>query len=251
MQSPWRIRVCSSPQANTAGKALSPFTNSVVQTHAQDGAKLRGDSIESKILRDRLYRSRESPNCLAALGAAPEFPFSMDKAPKQATVSRQQYNQGQRQQHAYGHQQQAARTQATSYNTSRQRQAATTAQQHTQQPTQAAASSQTAPATEQLPSGWIALSDPSSGRIYYANQISGETTWEKPEAPKVAPAPAPTPVPAPSSTPAYQGQLNEHMHQPTSSSATPSRLASKHEDGFVSSASDPELAEQYGNVGTR
>ena len=251
MQSPWRIRVCSSPQANTAGKALSPFTNSVVQTHAQDGAKLRGDSIESKILRDRLYRSRESPNCLAALGAAPEFPFSMDKAPKQATVSRQQYNQGQRQQHAYGHQQQAARTQATSYNTSRQRQAATTAQQHTQQPTQAAASSQTAPAAEQLPSGWIALSDPSSGRTYYANQTSGETTWEKPEAPKAAPAPAPTPVPAPTATPAYQGQSNGHMHQPTASSATPSRLASKYGDGFVTSASHPELAEQYGNVGTR
>jgi len=40
----------------------------------------------------------------------------------------------------------------------------------------------------------------------------------------------------------------------TASTATPSRtarLASKYGDGFVTSASHPELADQYGNVGTR
>jgi len=36
-----------------------------------------------------------------------------------------------------------------------------------------------------------------------------------------------------------------------SRSATPSRLAKKYGDGFVTSSSHPELGEQYGNVGTR
>jgi protein transport protein SEC31 len=41
------------------------------------------------------------------------------------------------------------------------------------------------------------------------------------------------------------------VQQPKSNgAATPSRLASKYGDGFVTSASHPELAEQYGNVGT-
>lgn len=31
-----------------------------------------------------------------------------------------------------------------------------------------------------LPSGWIALNDPSSDRTYYSNSSSGETTWERP-----------------------------------------------------------------------
>lgn len=67
----------------------------------------REASLESKILRDRLYRSRESPGCLAALGSAPEFPFSLvqvNKAPAgyssaslQGTRQRQQ--QGYPQQH--------------------------------------------------------------------------------------------------------------------------------------------------------
>jgi hypothetical protein len=83
----------------------------------------RGSSLESKILRDRLYRSRESPGCLSALGSAPEFPFSLVQvktAPAGATaVQRRQQpqsytNQNQTLQHAasqshsaYGTQQQA------------------------------------------------------------------------------------------------------------------------------------------------
>jgi hypothetical protein len=36
------------------------------------------DSYEGKVLRDRLYRSKASPSCLAAMGGiAPEFPFTM------------------------------------------------------------------------------------------------------------------------------------------------------------------------------
>lgn len=77
----------------------------------------RGASTESKILRDRLYRSRESPNCLAALGSAPEFPFSLVQvntsqvsAAPQATRQRQQqsFTQLQQQQQTYPQQRQAA-----------------------------------------------------------------------------------------------------------------------------------------------
>lgn len=73
--------------------------------------------MESKILRDRLYRSRESPGCLAALESAPEFPFSLVQvstaqvsAAAQATRQRQQqiYPQQQQQQQTYPQQRQAA-----------------------------------------------------------------------------------------------------------------------------------------------
>eukprot|EP00985_Skeletonema_marinoi_P025873 scaffold19436_cov58-Skeletonema_marinoi.AAC.1 len=36
----------------------------------------------------------------------------------------------------------------------------------------------------------------------------------------------------------------------TSSVSTTQKVASKYGDGFVTSASNPQLAEQYGNVGT-
>lgn len=88
---------------------------------------------------------------------------------------------------------------------------------------------------EQLPSGWIAIQDPASGREYYANQTTGETSWERP---KSTPAPAPVSIqPTPNGT---TGSV----------ASTPSKLISKYGDGFVTSSSHPELAEQYGNVGT-
>lgn len=66
-------------------------------------------------LKDRLYRSRESPNCLAAMGnVPPDFPYSMvnvNKAPANAQPKQQGYGQQQQQRSAYGHHQQ----QQTSY----------------------------------------------------------------------------------------------------------------------------------------
>ena len=71
--------------------------------------------------------------------------------------------------------------------------------------------------------GWVAIQDPNSGQTYYANQSTGESSWEPPVA-----ASAPEP---------QQGVA--------------ASIASKYGDGFVTSASNPQLAEQYGNVGTR
>ena len=106
--------------------------------------------------------------------------------------------------------------------------------------------------------------DPSSGQTYYANQITGEAQWEPPLAPE---APAPQLAPA-AATNAYAAQQGTTSAQPDYSiqgqssfsqangiqrnaSSTSTKVASKYGDGFVTSASNPQLAEQYGNVGTR
>mmetsp|Transcript_14365 Transcript_14365/g.17322 ORF Transcript_14365/g.17322 Transcript_14365/m.17322 type:complete len:233 (+) Transcript_14365:233-931(+) len=85
--------------------------------------------------------------------------------------------------------------------------------------------------------------------------------------PQVAPAPAPVAAATTATTQAsYNGNANGGTMSAQSSSTvtsqistngskpsmshTPSKLASKYGDGFVTSASHPELAEQYGNVGT-
>jgi hypothetical protein len=53
----------------------------------------RGESQEGKILRDRLYRSKASPSCLAAMGGvAPEFPFAMSDVTKSRAQPTKQHN---------------------------------------------------------------------------------------------------------------------------------------------------------------
>lgn len=226
----------------------------------------KGGSEHSKLLRDRLYRSRDSAYCLAALGSPPEFPFQMmniNRAP--ADFNPANLARSVQPQHV---QQPAAAT--NSYTATTQQQ---TMAQHA------------APVVaDQLAAGWIALQDPSSGRTYYANQTTGQTSWEMPVA---APAPAPVPQqpPVAYSQPqfqqtqpstivpqqqqpvaAYSQPQFQHtqpaavMTQPqqaavaaangATATSTPSKLASKYGDGFVTSASHPALAQQYGNVGT-
>ena len=105
--------------------------------------------------------------------------------------------------------------------------------------------------TGSLPAGWVALQDPSSGNTYYANQSTGEVTWEMPQAAPPAQSANVAPVGAPQQQQTAQQQPSQtSMATSTEPKSTPNRLASKYGDGFVSSASHPELASQYGNVGT-
>ncbi|GMH62940.1 hypothetical protein TrRE_jg5124 [Triparma retinervis] len=93
--------------------------------------------------------------------------------------------------------------------------------------------------------GWLAMQDPSSGRTYYANQQTGATTWDPPPMPIPA---APVPQPQVMQPPIPAQQVNPTT--PTKPSFNSANLANKYGDGFVSSASNPELAAQYGNIGT-
>mmetsp|Transcript_62957 Transcript_62957/g.74463 ORF Transcript_62957/g.74463 Transcript_62957/m.74463 type:complete len:298 (+) Transcript_62957:571-1464(+) len=132
----------------------------------------------------------------------------------------------------------------------------------------------------QLPPGWMAIQDPASGMTYYANQTTGETTWERPApvAPlRAAPAPSqpgnsnpsngshfgnhhPTTTPSPQQQQQVPSQSMTTAGQPKqtipagmangTNSGGGAKLMSKYGDGFVTSASHPELAQQYGNVGT-
>ena len=177
----------------------------------------------SQILRDRLYRSRASSRCLAAMGgSAPAFPYTMvavDTSRGQvlaSAVRQQQQEQKLRQEQQRQQQEQQQEQQRQQQEQQRQQQQR---QQQQQQQQQAAPIQQPAP-TDELPPDWIALQDPASGQTYYANQSTGETSWDRP----VAPAPQP--------------------------SSAPQQLMSKYGDGFVTSASHPELADQYGNMGT-
>ena len=153
-----------------------------------------------------------------------------------------------------------------------------------------------------LPLGWHELQDPNSGNPYYYNEVSEETTWDRPPSQglrshvhnrsnrhqehenrsiQVNPQSHSTSYQSKGSA-SYQ-KLNQDvghqqqlkiapsttMHggqsttQPTSLQEQKSfkamanttgnerkTLASRYGDGFVTSASHPELAQQYGNVGT-
>lgn len=188
----------------------------------------RGSSQECNELRDRLYRCKDGHQCLTMLGTAPEFPYSMKPVNVAPAGS-------------VGGVKEAAQQQAATTNEVANTQLASN--QAVQQPEQRATS-------QQLPQGWVALQDPSSGRTYYANQSTGETTWEPPQSVQSTGTQA---QPSAYTDTNAKYQQSASQQQPISNgnlSATPSRLASKYGDGFVTSASHPELAEQYGNVGT-
>jgi protein transport protein SEC31 len=184
----------------------------------------KGDSMDSKILRDRLYRSRASQKCLAAMGGSPpEFPYVMQDVKQYRGPARNTANRG------YGTQVSSVSS-ASGYSQQQQAYAQ-------EQPAAAAAPV----ASNALLAGWMELQDPGSGRTYYANQTTGEVTWERPQA-----TPSPVVAPAPSQPTTQQ----QSQSATASTNSRNTKLASKYGDGFVSSASHPELASQYGNVGT-
>jgi protein transport protein SEC31 len=219
----------------------------------------KGSSTSAVELRDRLYRSRASQRCYAVLGSAPEFPYTMVQIhqsrgqvlaqPKiqqpvaetasQNFVSHQTSQQQQSQveqqhiQHGYGQQQRQQYSESQN-----------DFSQQSYQPTQ----TQPSP-TERLPPGWLALQDPASGNTYYANQQTGETTWDLPVAVPTQPIQPQYSVPQ---TQSASLDTSQHSQQTSQSNTSKQRatLVSKYGDGFVSSASNPDLAYQYGNVGT-
>jgi len=216
----------------------------------------RGESQACMELIDRLYHSRASHTVRSIIGSTPVFPFLKTEV----NVARARTNNG-------------------------------TRNQQQQQPAQ---STNIARESDELPSGWLALQDPSSGMTYFANQTTGETTWDKPSPPDTAPTPQQTYAsqmqqqypgqqqqghhqvqqqsqqqqypstqqtsytqqqPQYNSSTTMPGQIQQQPNTTTSngrgtSPKGPSNVADKYGDGFVSSASHPELAQKYGNVGT-
>lgn len=200
-----------------------------------------GASVATKELRDRLYRSRASHRCYAVLGAAPEFPYVMiDVQQSRGQVLAQPIVPQEREvtvngeDHGQHHQQE---------------QQAYTTEQQPDYPQGGQHGVQSATRTnDALLHGWVALQDPGSGNTYYANETTGETTWERPIL---------SPVPGNSYAAPHASNQNDGMDasqqyaaQSTTTKQQKPSLVSKYGDGFVTSASNPELAHQYGNVGT-
>lgn len=197
----------------------------------------KGDTEAAVVLRDRLYRSKASGDCLSAMGnVPPNFPFKYsDIQPSRGPTIDRAAQEAQRQ--AAAAQQAAYIAQQDELQRQHEEQQTVAAQSHTQN------SQATSADLGTLPPEWMELQDPASGQYYYANQSTGETTWDRPQM-TIASLQV-----ASASDPVQPGV----QEQPASRSATPNtkkRLADKYGDGFVTSASHPELASQYGNVGT-
>jgi hypothetical protein len=202
--------------------------------------------VPTAILRDRLYKSSVE---LQRVSQPPPFPFDAVNVGISATP-----NNAQRRPQPVAQQQQAAVTAAG-------------------RATGAAQAS--AGSTPQLPPNWTACTDPSSGRTYYANTVTRETTWEFPAAPQAAVrAPVPGALPATPSVGAYPvtspatagypsmgatavgGYPSGPQPVPTAVGAQAPSQASLgsakplgfYADGFTSSHGNDALAAKYGNT---
>ena len=226
---------------------------------------LRSQKQACKELQDRLYRSKDSQQCVKVLPGTPEFPYqfiNVKAAPVRPKARKVNTNS---QRGAYNKTSQVRETtahtatngsgpmksaQQTNYiQTSTNNYAsnangyASNSNGYTDTSVQQTAGHTTM--TEQLAPGWVEYQDPNSGRSYYANTTTGATTWEKPVDQNAAVQQATTD----SYTNNASTQAVQQAQQPSRSNS-PSKLASKYGDGFVTSASHPELGAQYGNVGT-
>ena len=186
-----------------------------------------GDSEASLILKDRLYRSRESQKCLAELGSPPAFPFTAAMSTRRPSAAG-----------ATGRRPSASASSMYS-RISHDSQSSLSSLGQSQRSD--AKGMVTDLSAEELPQGWVALQDPATGNTYYANQSTGETTWDRPQMP-IVPKTHQARMPAtPSNSTVSQSSVDSSKRQ---------SIVSKYGDGFVTSASHPELASQYGNVGT-
>jgi len=123
---------------------------------------------------------------------------------------------------------------------------------------------------DSLPPNWVAVTDPSTGRVYYANESTRETRWEKPV--QAAPTHVPTSLPASVSTAQvsygttlqnqspqqpqrYHSQQQSTQqtlpHQPSQHPATltGAKPLDYYADSFTSSHGNAALMQKYGNVG--
>eukprot|EP00591_Stephanopyxis_turris_P009575 CAMPEP_0195525504 /NCGR_PEP_ID=MMETSP0794_2-20130614/25990_1 /TAXON_ID=515487 /ORGANISM="Stephanopyxis turris, Strain CCMP 815" /LENGTH=1054 /DNA_ID=CAMNT_0040655983 /DNA_START=104 /DNA_END=3268 /DNA_ORIENTATION=+ len=192
------------------------------------------ESQECNEMRDRLYNSGAGQGCKHIITSPPPFPFyrsNVGVAPKVSTTT----TNGAVNSHQQSSQQSAYQAQQTSY----------------QQPQPQTNTQRTNP--DQLPPNWMALQDPASGMTYYANQATGETSWEKPASQSTSPA-----HPVSNTVGVYhsqqQGTAQQQQQAATNGingiATTSNEVVSRYGDGFVSSASHPELGQQYGNIGT-
>ena len=223
------------------------------------------DGMASAVLRDRLYHSSVA---LQQVVQPPAFPFEV--APVGVSTNATTLSQQQQQQ-----QQPSTSThQPTDPFAQQQPALVSTPTAHQQPQASPWGGSQTPVDPNALPPNWTALVDPGSGRTYYANTITKETTWEKPTATPTTTTTTPglthqqqqptataaTPygqayggaTPAPATTPggAYSQPKPQQQQQPalTSSVSGTKPMSYYEKDGFTSSHGNPTLINKYGNM---
>jgi protein transport protein SEC31 len=212
---------------------------------------------ECNELRDRIYCGRMGRFCSDLQASPPDFPFDFVNVGIANDLYGITVKQGggSKEQHQFQQENHLAFNSTDANYTTKQNHEGQS-QHHVQQPSPQFEPTPDPGVDPSLPPGWVALQDPSSGQTYYANQSTGESSWDPPQ--MMIPAAVPSPVLQPVTNSSYAAQT---VVQPVvknvsfnttngSSTSTSQKVASKYGDGFVTSASNPVLAEQYGNVGT-